>query len=593
MIFACVRLCFLGWIIYGGPLLCVEPGDMFSDNFQPWHPGVYSAPLATTTQGVPDDGSFYTYPYMANDLCDIWWLDEQEYIPPQETSQEFSTDLSQQQKASFPLTHMGFSAKNSETSANYPVRARSMRRKRVQRGAKINIRARKLIQRLESSYHNNSSTRFEDLSKDLYTSKEVFQQSILRLMYYDMDIRERNAGYYCTGQLDTVITPTVHVAVAMIKLLNQGPLLPFDVKFQLYRQGYRSYAPEHLGDIEKAIIVAGLHPHNPKVYWHGSVDFCEKIKEIWEKVKDLSEHDLRQYLWRPPEEYLTILKDRHYEGVVRCLWELREDGIMDAHESAQPSTRVIVDDHQETSALNKPATRTNRKALILNVFRQNKGREICITDLPQMADLPSYEIQGPSTIIASIMPVVLEEPWIIYNKEDKTIKLMYHDVPKCQPRKNTNLLTMVYDLIQKYRTSLMKEEIAYFADREGYWTSGFRKGNQKLFYKSVNWYKAALSIMGYIGVVYCPRGWGNPKRRTEMWPFMQKEDSLQDLAYYRQHFSYITQDDLEVMRKLKELLKSAEFAVFINHWEKLNKANQPDLYTEETIGPPPAKCRKV
>lgn len=605
MIFSFLRLCGFFWIITGWSLLCVYTDCIEAEAFVQLCADLdrVDADIATTVHGLPLGLGGWL-----DDVCSVHSsrsipLDESvvlaQGLDKHECVEVTHDATTEQETVSLPLKPVDSreesGALSEEMRAKLRIPEKKVLRKCDNKHIKVDERDYHLMQCLYLSHLKNKSTSFADVRKTLFrsVSKNIFQQSILKLMYYDMDICEREGGFYCTGKLNHGPTPSEHVAVSMLKLLNERALLPFDVKFQLYQQGHRDYTPEHLEDIETALMIAGMHPYNQKVHFRGCDDLCTKLKEIWEKVKGLSKQALHAYLCEPPtDEYYLILKKKQYERVVWCLWKLREDGVIGVFEKRRSTECAEKDELNLDQQVSK---KTNRKDPIMNVLRANINQAILITDFPKMAGLRSYNKQGKATALVALIPVALDERRVVYNKEESTIKLLDKDVAIGQPQEDTNLLTLVYDLIVKYETTLIKEEMAYFADRGGYWPRGFKKGGRRLFYGSVDWYKAVLVIMGYIDVAYSPKAWGaSIQRQRLLWPLVAQKDIMQGLAYYKKDCENMTQDDLDTLRQVKLFQQSSEFIVFDHHWTKLQEPKRSEIGADvRDDGPPPCKMQKV
>lgn len=556
MIFNKKRIFLVLFFLYGAPLLCASGDDV----------QLFWNVLSDSSDEVV--GTYHLSDFLALDLpfaddtTDPLPSGNQRAVVAQapQVPQDRSTDVSLQEGDEMPQSSveggMQWIAKN--------VRSKDITEASFGCRVNLNPRAEKLMHHFKG-LKEDETVCFKDLQDSLYKGvfKNVFEMNVLRLMHYGADIRERNGGYYYVGQVHRSPSPSEHVALAMYKLLCQKPLSSFEVRFQLYRNGYRDYTPEHLSDIEMALIAGGVHPYNRSVCWRESVDFCQIMEEIWEKTEDLSNAAFENYLRAPPREYRRILQTKHYGGVVRSLRELKKDNLLSEIQALQFLNARPTTGADALKQSRKGACKVNRRALVMQALRLRKNEDLKLEYLCEMAGVKQYERQGRSVIIAAILPLTLEERSIVYNRKNGTVKLLEEAVPVENPSAHTNLLTMLYDLMKNYGDTLVKEEVAYFADRGGYWSEGFKNGKQREFYSTIHLCRVALFVAGSIDLKCCPKKQRlATQRQKQIWELAKQAGSLPDLAVCRQHYSDATQDDLDTLQKVSMLMQSEAFLTF-------------------------------
>lgn len=170
--------------------------------------------------------------------------------------------------------------------------------------------------------------RFEDVKKEIYgrQQRQIFQTDILHIMHDGWDICETTPGYYhCTGKCSKGPDPSEHVAVAMLKLIEDKDPTLFELKFQLYKSGYLSYAPMTLEYFERALVISGLHPHRHDAKSKMNEDFFAAAQQLW---GDMPTFFCRQeFAEHLQSKYKNFLKSSHNSQTIWRLWELYDDNI--------------------------------------------------------------------------------------------------------------------------------------------------------------------------------------------------------------------------------------------------------------------------
>lgn len=423
----------------------------------------------------------------------------------------------------------------------------------------LSKRAKNLLQLLKKN-----TLSFGDVKDAFYKKQGVrfFQEDILQAMYHGADIRRDGKRYYCRGDVTDAPAPSEHVAIAMFNILyrNEGSL--FDLKFQLYREGHRDYAPDALGYIELALAVGGVHPRNRQIRAEDRVDFCAKAKEIWRKTR-ISHKCFCVYIENPTPKEKAFLKNKHYARILRSLWRLNHGKQLAVLEDMKASLPPV------------NPFRANKQDTIIKALKKHRNKEVYLAELLDWVSPPGKK-RNKTTFLGSVLTLALNDWPIFYNKDKQTVTLLEKALPTLTPAEGTNLLTMIYDLVQRYKNRLTQEEIAYYAYQGGYGPKCFKRGNKAPFYACIRQDKAMLAIMGYINSDCCAQNLrADVCRQKPLLPLVCHKDKFQSAAYYKRYGPDVTEQDIDAVCAAQEFQKSAEFTVFEHHVRSMNKTRGP------------------
>lgn len=130
------------------------------------------------------------------------------------------------------------------------------------------------------------------------------------------------------------------------------------------------------------------------------------------------------------------------------------------------------------------------------------------------------------------------------------------------PTQNKDLLKYVYDAVHRYGVGLSEEHIFSYAVSQGFvvpWGCD-------LLLDTILLYKEILAIAGHISL------WESEslKRRRLLWPIINKEEVMHDLAYYqRQHnLKELTSEDVSAVRAAHFFLNMPAFADLTQYAEE-------------------------
>lgn len=455
----------------------------------------------------------------------------------------------------------------------------------------VTERAQQLLQRLR-----RSSLCFEDVC-GAYSNRGGFEHDVLRLMHTGIDIREEQGRYHYYGKVKDRTCPHENVAVAMFKLLCDEKLSLFQVSFQLYRDGYIAHAPEALKILEHALAVGDVHPHNRSFISHDGVDFCVILRDFWKNVEGCSAEDIEEKMRRPSEKYACVLQHGVYTRVIRRLCALRDEKTLCQLQQLKYAKALDHQDHGGEMA-EQGDVRVHRRDKVLRVLQQNINAEVHLDDLLKAVNVMRKDVCGDPTPVnmRALLGVVISlamRGWpIIYDKEKRTAKLLDTVLQVDTPKENTNLLTLLYDLIQVYNADLVRDEIAYYAYCGGYWPSGFKGGEKRRFFKTVNKYKELLAIMGHISVDCCVQyRRGSVTTQRLLWLHGKTESAVDktnepDLSLEEE------ENGVGSARAVKVFQASPEFAVFLDHLLALGvtpKKNEQESTAIELVASPATK----
>ena len=427
--------------------------------------------------------------------------------------------------------------------------------------------------------------RFSDVRKSIYGNScvNVFQADLLRLMQRGEDIREVQEGLYRHfGKVSAEEPkPKDSVAVAMFKILCGPPKILFYVKFQLYIGGYRGYSQEFFTILEGALAIGDVHPGVRQLRTKGEVSVNIALKTHWNTIRCLTKPEMRRYLIKAGKE--DVIDKRTHRQMLRCLWDLQEAGdfekLCDLYAETEPRDQSTLADHDDGDAFMKG----NRKFPVLSALRNRKNQPLFIDDLLDLVGW-SKSINHLVALEQTVLVLAVEGWPIIYNKDAYSVTFTDPPQPVAQPSKDTNFLTMLYDLIQKYAKKLSQEEVVYYAYRGGYWSPEGGEEMKKDFYERINAYTEFLAIQKYIDVSYCARtNRSVVSRRRFIWEVVMAEGGVYDDPAHYKGCGDVTQEDLAAIKRIVTLRTEEEFRVFYRHQQTLRRTSITPLAKVDII----------
>lgn len=411
--------------------------------------------------------------------------------------------------------------------------------------------------------------------KDMYSQcldHHSFQLDILYLMRNNVDIRETKSNYYqCFGVLKEASPPSEAVAIAMFNLLSEKRRSLFDLYFQLYLRGYREFSTCSLRVLEGALNVGGVHPYDRDIVSQKGLSISAECKKVWAEVKDLSYADMMTYLSELPEKHAYTLQEMRYSRLITCLWRLKEKGTLKILQEMRGSLEAEADKRTRKSQ------KMSRQHQIMTILIAHKNKEIALNDVFRMVTDTQKSMQirplsCKNALLKVVLPLAIGVHPIIYDKEKQTVKLLDQPMPLERPKKNTNLLTMIYDLMTKYEGCITSEELNYYAYKWGYWLECQKKGRQR-FDLCANRYKESLAIQGYIDISSFAKGdQEDILCQRKIWSLVVQEGEVHDLAYYKKFYVDVIQKDIDAVRAVHALQKTPEFVIFYAYVKELDKA---------------------
>ena len=400
---------------------------------------------------------------------------------------------------------------------------------------------------------------FKDLKNNIYhrVGKHIFHLDILQAMCQGYDIYEDAPGYYCCRGVVSgeAPVPCESVAVAMFNLLRKPKSL-FELRFQLYGQGYRGYSPEFLMILEKALIIGEVHPYKKKLQVKGDASVHETLVTIWNDVQGLSRQALGRHL-----QYHVQQKAHH--PILRRLWELNNRKHLQTLRDLKASLPK-----NAPSSDGAMIIQSKRRIPYLNALQRHPNEVLPIDHLWKVAKVEKGFSRKRTSPLRVLLLLALEGWPIIYNKDSFSVIFFEETIPAVQPQKETNLLTMIYDLAKTYqKKGLTQEEIAYYALRGGYLQPGLWAEDLKDFYKTVLFYTKFLVVHGHVeskAFVLSCQDQDVLTRESLLWLVVLEKDE-RPIARYKELFGDITQKDLDSILAIKEFGKTKEYEVFYNH----------------------------
>ena len=425
--------------------------------------------------------------------------------------------------------------------------------------------------------------RFADCKDEVYADKQLsaFRADILQAMHKGADIHRRNDQYRCFGQLKGWSPPSDSVAIAMFNLLVGSSKSLFTLSFQLYEKGYRQYSPEYLICLEGALVVGNVQPQKVALK-NSSAPYL--MRKIWMKIKqDERLHGIQITLARYQEMIESALKKslyRHQERIISSLWRLDASGEL-AYLQGLMKNRVS----GLKGSAGGPLTMGFRSGdAIMQFLQLHKNKNVSIDCIADSVDLPLYVNRGPRSLLRCILSLALEGAPIVYNKAAYSVTLLEEDVSSVPPRENTNLLTMLYDLIRLYGADMSREEVAYYAMRQGHLPLNAGKKRIQDFNTEVDWYKQILVIHGHIGVQCCKRSErASIVVRQSMWETVLHDKEVKTLEYYQKSLPNAQQEDVDVISTVYTLQETREMVVFFNHIQRSTLGKDLRLEREDFI----------
>lgn len=421
-----------------------------------------------------------------------------------------------------------------------------------------------LMRRLEKT-----SLGFADVRADYGGRLHIFQADILQAMHKGFDISEDDGRYRCLGRLRENPKPTECVSVAMFNLIRQNTLSLFDLRFQLYKRGYRSYSPEYLVDLEKALAVGAVHPDDRRVEAKSDVRAHEWLQSVWQRIRDFSKSDAQAYL-NDVDDNGRKKVPKKYRKILWRLWKMQSDGDLEALQALK--VQRSSEDSQEQSLRPKGSMTMNHqsKRHVLAFLQARKNQTLSVESILDAASVQSRSGKV-SELIETVILLALDGWPILYDKESASVTFLDRDFSVDQPLSGRNLLTVVYDLVQQYGRKINHAEIAYYVRRGGYWPKDIPDRDVRAFYKHLRWCKNMLAICGYTTPGCCSSADRvDVARKRALFDAMQKEKRERGLSYYESVVKGVTQEDMNVVENAIKLLETPDFVVLSEYVWDLN-----------------------
>lgn len=430
---------------------------------------------------------------------------------------------------------------------------------------KAAMRRTRLVERLKAG-----PVRFADVRAEYYGGGEsVFHSDILDAMYHSVDVYKEKGSFYCLPYLRKNIKPLTNIEIAMFNLLKEDTLSWFDVCFALYRQGCRE-SPEFLRNLEAAIFVANARPRGCKIFIARDAKFHASAQTILSEICGLSRQDFELYMRNIPEQHVGILQHRRHKAVVRHLWTLNNNGSLTKLKSMKAAMHDVPEDCDDSEKDQFAWKFFGTQAQQIMMFlRKRVNQELPVQDSLEKICAARNSNESWRDLLRVVLMLGTHEP-IIYNKAAQTMKLLCEPIPILQPEENTNLFTMVYDVIRRTPTRPIREEFAYHACRGGYWKEGFSNPAKEEFFALITRYRVFLAIMGYVGIDVCTlRTRPQVQRCHAMWCLKETERGLKYPDDLGGLLPFTQPEDMKVMSDLHAFTQSAEFSVFRRYTRRL------------------------
>lgn len=99
-----------------------------------------------------------------------------------------------------------------------------------------------------------------------------------------------------------------------------------------------------------------------------------------------------------------------------------------------------------------------------------------------------------------VLDLVLDGVPIEYDKNRERVRLLRGRKGIIVPEEGETLLTLMYDLLVRYKKDITRWECAYYAHESGYWQRGFywHQGCKALFYSYLEKCKKLLVVLGFV-----------------------------------------------------------------------------------------------
>lgn len=405
-----------------------------------------------------------------------------------------------------------------------------------------------------------------------------FWLDIAQAMHRGADIQEKSGRYRYFGELKHPPRRSDSIALAMFTLLKEGLPSLFSLQFQLYTQGFRQYTPGYIKRLDGALTIGSVHPQKILLKER---DTRYVMRELWEKIQ--REKHTHQIHVTPPQ-YIAMIEERNQgrklstmqRSSIHCLWDLEESGELTILRGLMQN-ELCSHKNDSLAECHECIMSVHGGSAITQFLQSHKDEEISINSIAKDVSLPLYMHRSPTSLVRHILTLALEGLPIVYDKDAYSVTFLGAKIPAVTPQENTNLLTMLYDIIQQYGEDIMREEVAYYAYRRGHFPADLRKKNRGEFYVKVAWYKAILAIHQYIGVQSYT---GLPRRSIELqrsiWEIVVNDQKVRELSYYQRIFP-CHQGDLDVILAVQKFRGTQDFTVFLCHVQRCRMEKNSQL----------------
>ena len=401
---------------------------------------------------------------------------------------------------------------------------------------------------------------FEDVANDLYQDSRrfCFSTDILELMHRGALICVEDGKLICRGHINVNdCHPKKDVAAAMLELLHGGCRNWFWMRFKLYEDGYRKNSLTSLGHLEWALVVCGLHPCVRKMLCRDGSVSLPILQKIWRDHRHESSSVFKQSL--------CGLKD-YYRRTLWQLWKLQKRGALASLENFQPSGDPLPCDKARCFV-------GERWECVMRCWKHHKNKEFSALEIARMADVTLDRRGGEKEFLRYLLNFVLEGYPIVYNKERKTLTLLEKQSAP-YPVPGTNIMTSLYDALNKYAGDLCTEETAYYVFLQGHWTSTYTEHlfKRNHFHQMIKQYKHYLGILRFVSV-----GCFNGKQQVDLDRHQKLWDTLKGWRFSadfddRMRKGGIPDKDRDVLLGLRNFVCGPSYVVFKNHAAVLHEA---------------------
>ena len=440
-----------------------------------------------------------------------------------------------------------------------------------------------------------NDVRFEDVSGSLYVDKKIedFRRDILRLMHMGVGVCEtEDARFSYCGNVDVnYCCPEYPVSWAMFDLLCARKSSLFELKFELYSQGYRKYSPDFMDSLELGLVIGDVHPRDRVIFAKSSKDLVKTLRELWKQVRGKTFVFLNETLRKQPIQ-------RRYISAMRRLWEVDQSGCFGALQKMKeswarknaPACQHALDDLlcpvSVGSGDDEYLLKRRRQVVILTALQEHVGQKFTVSALLDVVGLTIRAKGGQSSFLQEVLNIALDGWPIDYNKEEgKEGIVEYLSEPKKVgvPERGTNLLTEVYRLIRRYPGGILQEELAYFTYWRGYWFDEEKQITRRVFFERLRRYKRFLAMAGWLDAGVClPQERANVRRQSRLWLIVKHHGFLNDVADYRRfNLESVVQEDLTAVSFLQDFVDGEVYKTFLSYVSA--QENQGLQTAEETF----------